>query len=159
MLSLHEIDKNIIKTKIEEAAIKTFAEMFFIDLVPANTKLEIVSELVGEGNTPINQYLDFKRDELGNIVKDRFGRRIKALVDIDTTIPPIELPKFADFDEVLAKLKTNKDEINAVNNAIGSSFQSLVGQISSSLETGSAIFDAFIGSFIQSGFQLLQGRS
>lgn len=86
---------------------------------------------------------------------DEFGNKIKGIAEI--SVPAIELRPVV-TSEFIASLERANETAKIVSGAIGSSISELANQMQSSLQTGNAVLDAFVGSLIGSLAQIAQAQ-
>lgn len=86
---------------------------------------------------------------------DEFGNKIKGIAEI--SVPAIELKPVV-TSEFIASLERANETAKIVSGAIGSSISELANQMQSSLQTGNAVLDAFVGSLIGSLAQIAQAQ-
>lgn len=86
---------------------------------------------------------------------DEFGNKIKGIAEI--SVPPLTLNPVV-TSEFIASLERANETAKIVSGAIGSSISELANQMQSSLQTGSAVLDAFVGSLIGSLAQIAQAQ-
>lgn len=129
--------------KLETEAPKvTKAKSQKIDVTPRVTAIPIFESV---GTT------DEQNDKLLKIMRDSLSEDLNKLktVPIKLNIPLQVVSEGSEFEAYRKKLEQAKEDTQIFANGAGSAISSLAGSVSSSLATGNAALDAFVGSVIQ----------
>lgn len=128
------------------------------DLVDIKS-IEVATNEVDEFGNKISTFTDDLVD-LGSIKVftgklDEFGNKIKGIAAFD--IPPIKL-RPVETSEFIDSLERAKENAKIFSDGVNASIGAVASQMATSLQTGNAVLDAFVGSVISGLAQIAQAQ-
>lgn len=116
------------------------------------TKIDVTPKVEAIPKLTIAKSTDDQNDKLLSMFKDQLSEDLTRLKTepIVLNIPLQAVTSGSEFEAYAAKLRQAKEDTQIFADGAGSAINSLASELTSSLETGNAALDAFVGSVIQS---------
>lgn len=156
-VALTELGQNLKANRLEQdrltkslekqtaAQIKTEAPKIKEDKIDVTPRVEAVPQLI-----PVKSN-DEKLDKLLKIMRDQLSEDLTNLKEkgVEVNIPIQAVGQITSFSAYARALKQAEEDTKIFADGAGSAINALAGELTSSLETGNAALDAFVGSVIQ----------